>query len=564
MMRRISILPFFVAVVTLCSTPALAAGVSDLIKKPETWFNGPDAVRITANILSHQSDAGGWPKNTDTVSILYAGDRSRIKPTFDNKATTDELRFLALRVHAARDKDCEKAFMKGLDYILKAQYPTGGWPQFYPPDRDYHRYITFNDNAMIRLMVFLRQVATMERYSFVDANRRKAAQEAFDHGIECILKCQIKVGGKLTAWCAQHDELDYSPRPGRPYELASISGCESLGIVALLMSLDKPSPETIQAIEGAVAWFESAKLSGTRLEKKEDNSVPGGKDIVVVNDTDSPPLWVSFYEIGSNKPIFSDRDGAAKGTLADIGHERRNGYSWLGYWPQKLLEKDYPAWKAGQAAKKIRIVLVGDSTVTDESGWGGGFKKLLANNAECINAARSGSSSRSYNAMGLWKKALDHKPDYILIQFGHNDQPGKGADRETDPNSTYFEQMGRYITEARAAGIKPVLVTPMTRRMFHGDKLQDNKLEPYAEAVRKLAAKEGVPLVDLNTRSTEIVQKLGPKDSEELGPVVNGKHDSTHLSSKGSDVMAMLVIGELIKAVPCLAPYFNSGFHSQK
>src|SRR5205814_10201241 len=138
------------------------------------------------------------------------------------------------------------------------------WPQSYPPDQTYHRYITFNDGAMERLMLFIREVAEQSTYDFVDAGRRRACREAFDRGVQCILNCQIRVDGKLTAWCAQHDEKDFSPRIGRSYELVSISGSESVGIVRLLMSLNDPSPEVVRSIDAAVAWFDSAKLNGIR------------------------------------------------------------------------------------------------------------------------------------------------------------------------------------------------------------------------------------------------------------------------------------------------------------
>src|SRR5262249_14762400 len=149
-----------------------------------------------------------------------------------------------------------------------------------PPARSYHRHITFNDHAMVRLMELLREVATSPTYRFAGADRRKAAQKAFDKGIECILKCQVKVKGKLTAWCAQHDEKDYRPRPGRSYELVSLSGNESVGIVRLLMSLERPSPRVVAAVEGAVAWFESVKLKGIRAETRKDAKAPRGRDRV--------------------------------------------------------------------------------------------------------------------------------------------------------------------------------------------------------------------------------------------------------------------------------------------
>lgn len=314
-------------------------------QKPEEWYRSEEGRRIAMNILSHQSAEGGWPKNIDTTAQLYGGDLAKLQGTFDNGATTGELRFLARAWRTTNVAQYEQAFLKGFDHILKAQYPTGGWPQFYPPSRQYHRHITFNDDAMVRLMEFLREVTESNRYEFVDSERRRAARESFDHGIRCILNCQIKSGGKLTAWCAQHDEKDLSPRPGRSYELISLSGSESVGIVRLLMSLDRPSLEVIQSVQAAVAWFEAAKLAGIKIIQKPDSAAPKDFDRVVVSDPNARPMWARFYEIGANKPIFSDRDGVAKSSLAEIGYERRNGYSWLGYWPEDLLAKDYPAWR---------------------------------------------------------------------------------------------------------------------------------------------------------------------------------------------------------------------------
>jgi PelA/Pel-15E family pectate lyase len=308
------------------------------LRKPARWYASDEASRVAGNILSYQSDLGGWPKNVDTAARLFTGDRRSLKPTFDNHATTDELRFLA-RIYSATQEDRYRtAVEKGVDYILKAQYPTGGWPQFYPPDTKYHRHITFNDDAMVRVMEFLRETYREERYMFLGAERRAAARRAFERGIDCILKCQIKVNGTPTAWCAQHDEINYQPRPARVFELVSLSGAESVGIVRLLMSLDNPSPAVVRAVESAVAWLEAVKLTGIRVVQKDH-------DTVVVNDRAAPPLWARFYEIGTNRPIFCDRDGTAKYQFNEIDRERRNGYRWLSDWPQRLLAEEYPAWK---------------------------------------------------------------------------------------------------------------------------------------------------------------------------------------------------------------------------
>lgn len=325
-----------------------------LLRHRSDWFAGSDARRIAANIVSFQSEFGGWPKNRDTTTAPLTGNPKNPEASFDNGATVNELRFLARIYQATGDKAYQEAFEKGLDYVLKAQYPTGGWPQQYPPPSNYRHYVTFNDNSMVHLMELLRETYLSDTYSFLDKPLRHTAHQAFDNGISYILKSQIKVHGKLSVWCVQHDEKDYSPRPGRAYELISLSGYESVAIVRLLMSLDNPSPDVVQAIEAALDWFEAAKLKGIRLVLRQDTQAIRGADRVIIKDPNSPPLWARFYEIDSNRPIFVDRDGVSKYDLAEIGYERRNNYNWLGNWPQQLLEKDYPAWKLKQKRSSYR------------------------------------------------------------------------------------------------------------------------------------------------------------------------------------------------------------------
>lgn len=329
-----------------CISSAMAAGggAAQFLKEKDAWFQSAEAKRVAANILSYQSLSGGWPKNTNTVDKPFQGNPKQLKATFDNRATTDELRFLARCCQATKEEIYQAAFSKGLAYVLTAQYPSGGWPQFYPPGKGYHRHITFNDGSMTRLLVFLREVCSSRIYQFVPAKEREAARVAFDKGIDCILKCQIVVDGRPTVWCAQHDEVDYRPRPARTFELAGFSGSESVDIVRLLMSLER-KPEIVKAVDGAVAWLEAAKLTGIRLETRPDPALPRGGDLVVVSDPSAPPLWARFYDLKTGKPFFVDRDGIPKASIAEIGYERRNGYAWYGVWPRELLEKEYPAWK---------------------------------------------------------------------------------------------------------------------------------------------------------------------------------------------------------------------------
>jgi pectinesterase len=213
-------------------------------------------------------------------------------------------------------------------------------------------------------------------------------------------------------------------------------------------------------------------------------------------------------------------------------------------------------------AAKIKIVLVGDSTVGESDGWGPGFKRYVSPEVEVVNMAKNGRSSKSYAAEGWWQKALALKGDYILIQFGHNDMPGKGPERETDPDTTYAANMARYVDEARAAGAKPVLVTSLTRRRFGKDDKIDSDLFPYANAVKRVAAEKHVPLIDLHALSIALINGMGRARSDELGkmkPDGRGgqEMDYTHLGERGSEVIGKLIADELRKVEPALARYIK-------
>ena len=150
----------FAVLLIAAGSASAGHGVRDYLKRSAAWYAGDEAKTVAANVLSWQSDLGGWPKNVDTATRPYQGQNraKELAPTFDNDATTDELRLLARVFNATQTPRYQAAFLKGYDYILKAQYPTGGWPQFYPPGKHYHRHITFNDDAMVRLMEFVRVV----------------------------------------------------------------------------------------------------------------------------------------------------------------------------------------------------------------------------------------------------------------------------------------------------------------------------------------------------------------------------------------------------------------------
>jgi lysophospholipase L1-like esterase len=209
-------------------------------------------------------------------------------------------------------------------------------------------------------------------------------------------------------------------------------------------------------------------------------------------------------------------------------------------------------------APAVRIVLVGDSTVAEDAGWGPGFRRLAMSDVEVVNIAANGRSSKSFIDEGLWNKALAAHGQYYLIQFGHNDEPGKGPDRETDPRTTYRTFMSRYVDESRAIGATPVLVTSLVRRIFNPDGTIKTTQTRYVETVRTLAAEKMVPLVDLHAISLADAEHAGDDVWADLSPRdERGQVDRTHLNAKGSDVVGRMVADALVKVVPQLRPLFH-------
>jgi PelA/Pel-15E family pectate lyase len=282
-------------------------------------------------LLLAQTKADDYLK-TQLPTGAWAKEAAAGLSTIDNGATYTQLESLAKAHIATGDPRYAAAFRRGFEYLLKAQYPNGGWPQFYPLRHGYWDHITYNDDAMIGVMKLLRT-----DYPFLTPDERARAARAVEKGIDIILKTQIVQNGKLTAWCAQHDERTLAPAKARSYEFPSLSGSESVGIVEFLMGIEKPSPEIVRAVKAAVAWFESVQIRGIKVVRRDG-------DRVVVEDPAAPPLWARFYELDTNRPFFCGRDGIVKYKLSEIEHERRNGYSWYTERPAKLLRELYPKW----------------------------------------------------------------------------------------------------------------------------------------------------------------------------------------------------------------------------
>lgn len=361
-------------------------------KKEDAWFSSDEAKAIAENVLLYQRNIGGWPKNiqmqlhlSETKIKELIGLKSSTKNvTTDNGATYQEMLFLSKVYRQQPDEKFKNAFLKGVDYLLEAQYENGGWPQFYPLKKGYYTHITYNDDSMVNILFILKNIKDNTAYFSIKPSDEiiQKVEIAFQKGINCILKTQYKQNGILTSWCAQHDEKTLLPAKARAYELPSLSGAESSNIVLLLMSIENPSTEIINAIDAAVAWFEKVKINGLREERFYDNN---GKiiDKKMVADENAPAIWARFMDLENNNPFFCDRDGIKKATLAEIGSERRNGYAWYKTDPQLVLDT-YPNWKKNIATKTNKKV-ENPFKVTVAKDGSGDYKTIQ----EAINNAKS-------------------------------------------------------------------------------------------------------------------------------------------------------------------------------
>jgi PelA/Pel-15E family pectate lyase len=345
--------------------PGGSAARSIPLDRPAEWYGSADARRIAAIVISFQTPAGGWSKNLNMADHErrkgehFAGNNlsKYLSPgdfdaphdigwnyvgTLDNDATTTQLRFLARVATAAGAKDGEPyraSFLRGIRYLLAAQFPNGGWPQVWPLEGGYHDAITFNDGAIGEAIRVLNQAADAKGdYAFVPADLRKEAAAAVNRAIDCILKSQIVDRGVLTVWGQQHDALTLQPVAARNYEPAALCGAESAGIVQYLMSLPHPDARIVKAVDAAVAWFRKTAIPDHKYSRGPDGGhfdpQPG-----------APLLWARYYELGTERPIFGDRDQSIHDTLDEISRERRSGYTWYVTGPQAVLDA-YAAWKA--------------------------------------------------------------------------------------------------------------------------------------------------------------------------------------------------------------------------
>ena len=354
------------------AAPPEGSAKSMPLDKPADWYASAEAKRIADNIVSYQTPAGGWGKNQDRTApprkagesyviiehlstgaipdIVSDDSKWAFVGTIDNGATTTEMRFLA-RVHEAMPAEAgaryRTSFLKGLRYLLEAQFPNGGWPQIYPLQGGYHDALTYNDDAMADVVDLLMAAGSRQGdYAFVPQAVASEARKSVDKGVAVILASQIVINGKLTGWGQQHDPLTLAPVGARNFEPASLSSNESATLLRLLMKLPKPTAQVAAAVHDGVAWLQRVAIHDVEWTKASDL---GGRRIVA--RPGAGPLWSRFYDLETMRPIFGDRDKTIHDDVNDLIVERRNGYSWYGTGPAAAI-KAYAKWAAANPRLK--------------------------------------------------------------------------------------------------------------------------------------------------------------------------------------------------------------------
>jgi PelA/Pel-15E family pectate lyase len=320
----------------------------------------PEQVKeIAANLLLFQRENGGWPKDYDMLAVLTEEQKKQIRDTreahdtsFDNHNVFPQVDYLARAFAQLGDPAWRASAERGLDFMLAAQYPNGGFPQRWPKPTGIGAHITLNDGVMMGILNVLRDAgAGAPHFVWLDAARRERARAAAARGLACLLRLQVVVNGVRTGWGQQHDAKTLAPAPARTFEPACLAPGDTAEVVRFLMQEPAPTPEVVAAVEAAVTWLKKVRLDGIRVERVPAPPVEVFRhkadfDVVVVKDEKAPPLWPRMVEIGTDRALFASRSGVIAYALAEIDRERRTGSGWFVNSPLRLVQTEYPRWRA--------------------------------------------------------------------------------------------------------------------------------------------------------------------------------------------------------------------------
>ena len=298
-------------------------------------LNGIDNPAALNAVLSYQTLLGGWSKRTDMQQVRkpgqLAGSEAAYIPTFDNGATSTQIRWLAAyhpNASAADQAKIQAALTQAVQFVLRAQYPNGGFPQSYPLRGGYHDAVTLNDNVMTDLLNLLWDIANQPDYRWLAADLRAAAQAGFHKGVDWLVQAQVQVDGKRTVWTAQHHPLSGVPVAARKFEQISLVSSESAAVLQLLLDkgLDKElykeqsNPGVLPALCSGIAWLQQHQIRDKAWQRHETGSA--------LVEKKGAQLWARFYSLPQQQPVFFDRDGQVYSDVNQLSLERQQGYGW--------------------------------------------------------------------------------------------------------------------------------------------------------------------------------------------------------------------------------------------
>ena len=336
------------------------------LNRDAAWYATAEARHIGDVVVSFQTPGGGWSKNLDMATNTrlpgqsyatsnlsrFLGPDDFDTPrdpnwnyisTLDNDATNTQIHFLALLSVANPGPvgDAYRAsYIRGIRYLLAAQFPNGGWPQVWPLEGSYHDAITFNDNAVTEAATVLTAAASgTGDYAFVPVDLRQQAAAASARALDCILATQIVVQGKRTIWAQQHDALTLEPVSGRNFEPAAIATGESADVLIYLMSLAHPSKAVVEAVRAGIDYLKSTAIYGQQWAGGWGS--PEGRHLVA--QAGAGPIWPRYISLTTGKPIFGDRNKTIHDDVNELSLERRNGYAWYSGGAQRAIDA-YAGW----------------------------------------------------------------------------------------------------------------------------------------------------------------------------------------------------------------------------
>jgi len=307
-----------------------AAGLTKPLPAVKAKNFGLDGISNSAQlqaVLSYQTVLGGWSKRTDMQQPRkpgqLAGSEPAYIPTFDNGATSSQMRWLAAyypKATAEEQAQIRSALTLAVQFVLRAQYPNGGFAQSYPLRGSYHDAVTLNDNVMTDLLNLLWDIAKAPEYQWLSADLRSKAQAGFAKGVTWLVSAQVSVNGQGTVWTAQHHPLTGEPVAARKFEQISLVSSESAAVLQLMLDKAAELPGVLPALCSGIYWLQQHQIRDKAWQRDD-----AGSRLV---EKKGAQIWARFYSLPQQQPVFFDRDAKVYHDVNQLSLERQQGYGW--------------------------------------------------------------------------------------------------------------------------------------------------------------------------------------------------------------------------------------------